>query len=414
MRPALQRAHLWLMVAALYFTQGVPLGLAMEALPAMLRRDGAPLDALAFLPLVGLPWVLKFLWATQVDNRWNARLGRRRSWLLPMQALATACLLGAALLGLSAATAPLIVALAACGSLASATQDIATDGLLAERFEGAALGRANALQVGGTMVGFFTGGSGVLMLSGMFGQGVALLALAVISTASLALVVLWRENPLVAALPASVLVPAPVSAPRQASLRGFIRRPGAPALLGIAFLSSMTAVAGYGLSKLLLVDAGWPLEEVGKVGMAGGMITVLLGCGGGAWLIGRHGPQRIFLLGLCASAAAAGLWLWLAAMPAPLPSSLVWLATALGCFGAGCASVSMLTMAMQFARQSGQAGTDMTAVQSMRDGGEILTSSTLTGVAASAGYGGSFTLGIVCALLAMWLARQLAQQSQLA
>lgn len=406
MRPALRRAHLWLMVAALYFTQGVPLGLAMEALPAMLRRDGAPLDALAFLPLVGLPWVLKFLWAAQVDNRWNARLGRRRSWLLPMQALATACLLGAALLGLSAASAPLIVALAACGSLASATQDIATDGLLTERFDSPALGSANALQVGGTMVGFFTGGSGVLMLSGMFDQREALLALAVISAASLALVVLWRET----ALTATQAVPAA----RQASLRGFIRRPGAPALLGIAFLSSMTAVAGYGLSKLLLVDAGWPLEEVGKAGMAGGMITVLLGCGGGAWLIGRHGPQRIFLLGIGASAAAAGLWLWLAAMPAPLPSSLVWLATALGCFGAGCASVSMLTMAMQFARQSGQAGTDMTAVQSMRDGGEILTSSTLTGVAASAGYGGSFTLGIVCALLAMWLARQLAQQSQLA
>ncbi len=406
MRPALRRAHLWLMVAALYFTQGVPLGLAMEALPAMLRRDGAPLDALAFLPLVGLPWVLKFLWAAQVDNRWNARLGRRRSWLLPMQALATACLLGAALLGLSAASAPLIVALAACGSLASATQDIATDGLLTERFDSPALASANALQVGGTMVGFFTGGSGVLMLSGMFDQRVALLALAVISAASLALVVLWRET----ALTATQAVPAA----RQASLRGFIRRPGAPALLGIAFLSSMTAVAGYGLSKLLLVDAGWPLEEVGKAGMAGGMITVLLGCGGGAWLIGRHGPQRIFLLGIGASAAAAGLWLWLAAMPAPLPSSLVWLATALGCFGAGCASVSMLTMAMQFARQSGQAGTDMTAVQSMRDGGEILTSSTLTGVAATAGYGGSFTLGIVCALLAMWLARQLAQQSQLA
>lgn len=406
MRPALRRAHLWLMVAALYFTQGVPLGLAMEALPAMLRRDGAPLDALAFLPLVGLPWVLKFLWAAQVDNRWNASVGRRRSWLLPMQALAAACLLGAALLGLSAATAPLIVALAAMGSLASATQDIATDGLLAERFEGAALGRANALQVGGTMVGFFTGGSGVLMLSGMFDQRVALLALAAIGAASLALVVLWRETPLAAPLPASL------TATGKASLRGFIRRPGAPALLGIAFLSSMTAVAGYGLSKLLLVDAGWPLEDVGKVGMAGGMITVLLGCGGGAWLIGRHGPQRIFLLGIGVSAAAAGLWLWLAAMAAPLPSILVWLATALGCFGAGCASVSMLTMAMQFARQSGQAGTDMTAVQSMRDGGEILTSSTLTGVAATAGYGGSFTLGIVCALLAMLLARQLAQQRQ--
>lgn len=405
MRPPLPAIHLWLMVAALYFTQGVPLGLAMEALPAMLRRDGAPLDALAFLPLVGLPWVLKFLWAAHVDNRWSARLGRRRSWLLPMQALATACLLGAALLGLSAATAPLIVALAALGSLASATQDIATDGMLAERFDGAALGRANALQVGGTMVGFFTGGSGVLMLSGMFGQRTALLALAAIGAASLLLVALWRETASAAA---------PVPAARQASLRGFIGRPGAPALLGIAFLSSMTAVAGFGLSKLLLIDAGWPLEAVGQVGMAGGIVTVLLGCGGGAWLIGRHGAQRIFLLGIGASAAAAGLWLWLAAMPAPLPPGLVWLATALGCFGAGCASVSMLTMAMQFARRSGQAGTDMTAVQSMRDGGEILTSSTLTGVAAAAGYGGSFTLGIACALLAMLLARRLARQRQLA
>ena len=76
--------------------------------------------------------------------------------------------------------------------------------------------------------------------------------------------------------------------------------------------------------------------------------------------------QRLFLLGIGASAAAAGLWLWLwlAAMPAPLPSSLVWLATALGCFGAGCASVSMLTMAMQFARQSGPCKACATAAKS--------------------------------------------------
>ena len=48
-------AHRWLLVAALYFAQGIPLGLAMEALPALLRRQGAPLTSLAFLPLVGLP-----------------------------------------------------------------------------------------------------------------------------------------------------------------------------------------------------------------------------------------------------------------------------------------------------------------------------------------------------------------------
>lgn len=43
-------------LALLYLSQGIPIGLAMDALPTLLRQDGAPLQALAFLPLVGLPW----------------------------------------------------------------------------------------------------------------------------------------------------------------------------------------------------------------------------------------------------------------------------------------------------------------------------------------------------------------------
>ena len=74
-------ARLFIMIGALYFSQGIPLGVAMEALPTLLRRDGAPLHALAWLPLVGLPWVLKFLWAPLVDNRYRPARGRRRSWI---------------------------------------------------------------------------------------------------------------------------------------------------------------------------------------------------------------------------------------------------------------------------------------------------------------------------------------------
>ncbi|MCV6805445.1 MFS transporter, partial [Achromobacter ruhlandii] len=110
------------MIGALYFSQGIPLGVAMEALPTLLRRDGAPLHALAWLPLVGLPWVLKFLWAPQVDNRWRAALGRRRSWILPMQAVVLACLAAVAMTGIAAASAPWVVGLMALASLASATQ----------------------------------------------------------------------------------------------------------------------------------------------------------------------------------------------------------------------------------------------------------------------------------------------------
>ena len=52
-----------------------------------------------------------------------------------MQGVVLACLLALAALGVSAG-AGVVVALMALASLASATQDIATDGLVAERFEG--------------------------------------------------------------------------------------------------------------------------------------------------------------------------------------------------------------------------------------------------------------------------------------
>ncbi|PJM87925.1 RhtX/FptX family siderophore transporter [Achromobacter ruhlandii] len=376
------------MIGALYFSQGIPLGVAMEALPTLLRRDGAPLHALAWLPLVGLPWVLKFLWAPQVDNRWRAALGRRRSWILPMQAVVLACLAAVAMTGIAAASAPWVVGLMALASLASATQDIATDGLTAERFDGQALARANAVQVGGTMVGFFAGGPGCLVLAGWLGQGVALTLLAAVVAFSLLMALGWREAAL----------PAPAAAPRRATLAGFARRPGAWALVLAAFLAAMTAVAGYGLSKLFLVDAGWPVEAVGRLGMAGGAVTVLLGCGGGAWLVGRMGVRGALALGLAASGAAAAAGLAQAQGWAAQPTPTAYLAQALGSFGAGAASVALMTLAMRFAARGTQAGTDMTAVQSARDLGEILTSSLITALAARLGYAAGFGGGLLAAV----------------
>ena len=107
----------------------------MEALPTLLARRRRSARA-GLAAAGGLPWVLKFLWSPVIDNRWRPALGRRRSWILPMQGVVLACLLALAALGVSAAGAGVVVALMALASLASATQDIATDGLVAERFEG--------------------------------------------------------------------------------------------------------------------------------------------------------------------------------------------------------------------------------------------------------------------------------------
>lgn len=392
----------WPMIACLYASQGIPFGLAMEALPAILRGQGASLSALAYLPLVSLPWVLKCGWAPLVDNRWSPRLGRRRSWILPMQALVLAILLAVMAVGFTQATLPYLLALSVAASLASATQDIATDGLVAEQFDSRTLGTANAVQVAGTMVGFFYGGPVFLMAYARSGAPAALLLLALPIAVSLALAAWWRE-------PAPS--PTPLALPRQASLWRFLESGRhAWALIAAAFLSAVTVVACHGLSRLLLVDAGWPLEKIGQVGMAGGAITITLGCGGGAWLVSRLGTWPVFFAGIAAAGIAAALWTALAWVSPALPVYAVWLATLLASFGAGSASVAMMTAAMRFAHSRDQAGTDMTAVQSMRDLGEMAASSSLMALAAMVGYSGGFMVGLGLALATLLFTPALLRQ----
>lgn len=398
-------------VGALYVAQGIPLGLAMETLPTLLRQDGASLTGLAFLPLVGLPWIVKFLWAPFVDNHWSRRIGKRRSWIIPMQASVFLCLTAVAILGIGDATTPIAIALFALASLASATQDTATDGLGAENFEGAMLVRANAVQVGGTMIGFFIGGAGCLILAGMLGRQAALAAMALIVLSGLVLILLWRE-------------PAPAAQsttrPEHASLSRFVRRPGAVSVLAIALLTAVTASSVFGLSKLFLVDRGWALEAIGQIGMIGGVVTVVVGCGGGAWLVRRMGIARVLLLSLCLSSAGACLWIMQASAILPVERPIALAAILLGSVGSGGASVAAMTLAMRFAARARQAGTDMTAVQSSRDLGEIGTSATVTAIAGVAGYSSGFAVGIVAAIAAIFVIlsfrhnealRQLADQS---
>src|SRR5438128_11420113 len=83
-------------VAALYFAEGFPFGLVMDAIPVYLRLQGVSLADIGSLGLVGLPWTLKFLWAPAVDV-W----GHRRTWVWACQAV-----VGLPLIGLAGLHAP--------------------------------------------------------------------------------------------------------------------------------------------------------------------------------------------------------------------------------------------------------------------------------------------------------------------
>lgn len=382
------------LVALLYVSQGVPMGLSMEALPVLMRDAGVSLDIIAWVPLAGLPWILKLFWAPLVENRSSARLGRRRGWILWMQGLLALALITLGFLPLSGSGVWIALGVLTIGGIASATQDTATDGLVAESLSGASLARANAFQVGGMMAGYMIGGAGALVLSSVLGQITTMALLASVPLASLVMALGWREQPAV---------------PRaRARLIATFRRAGIWRMMALAVAFGGAHSAGLSLSRVLLIDKGWSVAETGIMATVSGLLLVIVGCPLGSRLASIDRYLTI-AIGMGLAALSFALWAligsghlaaeWLAVGPATAALSMA----------SGLIAVAAYTVLMAFAGQGDQAGTDATMLQSASVSGEMFIAGFAMWVAGSFGYGvslGGAAIGVaVLALVVGLMAR---------
>ena len=158
----------WL--ASLYLVQGLPFGFQANALAVLLRQQGISLTHIALTSALALPWSFKALWAPFVDKHWSASVGKRRSWILPMQALLILAMVISAFLPLSEGVMPILV-LVLLMNLFAATMDIAVDGLAVDVLRASELGIGNATQVVGYKIGMLMGGGLLVWASARFGLG---------------------------------------------------------------------------------------------------------------------------------------------------------------------------------------------------------------------------------------------------
>lgn len=70
----------------LYTLQGFPMGLS-STLDLMLQELNLPFEKQAIFGFITLPFSLKLLWAPIVDSVYLPSVGRRKSWLIPVQLL---------------------------------------------------------------------------------------------------------------------------------------------------------------------------------------------------------------------------------------------------------------------------------------------------------------------------------------
>jgi PAT family beta-lactamase induction signal transducer AmpG len=154
-------------VLLLGFSSGLPLALTGGTLQAWAKESGVSLAAIGLFSLVGLPYIIKFVWAPIVDAFdvpvLGRALGHRRGWLVFAQLLlmATVVFLGVQ----NPSASPWMLALAAViVATASATQDIVIDAFRVEYLPADLQSAGMGYFISAYRVGVLVSGAGALAL----------------------------------------------------------------------------------------------------------------------------------------------------------------------------------------------------------------------------------------------------------
>lgn len=388
------------LLLSLYICQGLPTGVFTQALPALLRQYGVSLTIIGFSGLLALPWALKFLWAPYVDRYFCARLGPRRSWILPLQLASILALL--AIAGFAperlntAAGVREFFLLMLLVNLFAATQDIATDGLAVRLLTFQERGLGNGVQVAGYRLGLIVGGGFLLYAIAIWSWSHSFMALALLQ-AVLTLPLWFYREPVARPAPKNRVAP-------WAVWRSFFSRPGLGGWLLVLVTYKAGESLGSAMVKPMLKDMGLSLADIGLLVSLVGSLAALLGALAGGWLTTRLGrlPAIIgFGLLQALSVAAYALLSWRHGMGLAVPIELVSAINALEHFASGMAMAALLTAVMDLSRPE-HAGADFTVQVSVLAifGGAFYLLAGIT--AETLGYTAYFLLSGGLALCMLW------------
>jgi PAT family beta-lactamase induction signal transducer AmpG len=273
-----------LLLSMLYLVQGMPFGFQSTALPVLLRTQGVTLTAIGFASALSLPWALKALWAPLVDRYGSARVGRRRSWILPMQlGLSASCILAA--LAASHGSLPLLLGLVLVMNFFAATQDIAVDGFAVDTLRPDELGLGNTAQVVGYKFGMMFAGGGIIAWTGnRIGWPGLLLAMAGLSLTAFVVMLFAREPTPREGTPAATRVEWSEVFGR---LKQALLLPGTGWLLLFVGTYKLGESMSDVLYKPFLVDSGVPASQILLWVGTWGTVASILGSTAGGLLASR-------------------------------------------------------------------------------------------------------------------------------
>jgi PAT family beta-lactamase induction signal transducer AmpG len=306
-----------LIAALMGFASGLPLLLTGSVLQAWLKDGGVDLTRIGLFALVGLPYTLKFLWSPLFDRYALYPFGRRRGWLLAMQAALVVALFALSYAQpqsgdlLVVSTAALLVA------FFSASQDIVVDAYRRESLSDLELGLGSALYVNGYRVGMRLAGGGGLILADWLSFPETYRLMALFMAGCIVVTLAAREPPL------------PQGSPRTLSdavylpFRDYFRRDGAWLALAFILFYKLGDTMAAAMTTPFYLDLGYSKTEIGAVVKLFGFWATIAGATlGGIWIL-RIGLRRaLWIFGIGQMVSTLGF-----AVLAGLPPSIAALAS---------------------------------------------------------------------------------------
>ncbi|HCU90006.1 MAG TPA: muropeptide transporter AmpG [Gammaproteobacteria bacterium] len=261
-----------------------------STLQAWLAISAVDITAIGLFSLLGIPYVLKFLWAPLLDRYSPRWLGRRRGWIAASQFLLVALILGFAFQDPSKnihALAWMALAL----TFVSATQDIAIDAYRAEILRPKERGLGAGLSVAGYRIGIIVSGAGAYLLADHVGFNVTYAALAAVAALGLFATVAASEPK------APVGLPGTMSEVVIQPFHAFLRRPESLGLIALVCLYKFgDAAAGRLTTTFFVRHLEFSLTEIGVFYKGIGISSSLLGGIFGGALMFRWGLYRSLLV----------------------------------------------------------------------------------------------------------------------
>ena len=295
------------------YCSGLPLLLTGGTLQAWMTDEKIDLTAIGMVSLIGMPYVLKFLWAPFLDRYQIPFLGRRKGWMIIFQVLILVSIFG---LSLSNPTTNLMAVLgwAFCIALFSASQDVVVDAYRREIMPDEELGLGSSLYVNGYRLAMIVSGSLALnMADNMpFTNVYKIMALCMIPAIFFTLIA-PKENH-------HIKIPSNMKEAVFGPLQEFFTRKGAFIVLLFILLYKVGDSMAANMTTPFILQLGYTKSDLGNVAKLFGLVsTIIGGLIGGVMMLRYNMKWSLIFFGIRQAVSTIGFAI-LPSMPITLSS----------------------------------------------------------------------------------------------